>query len=78
MPEGTQITWGAKTLSSEVVTATFCKGFEDITYQTAFDQPEIITKVIKSNFADAYGERQKNPRGMEIRKKTSSSQNLIL
>ncbi|KAK3737119.1 hypothetical protein RRG08_016425 [Elysia crispata] len=54
----------------KIVTATFCKGSEDITYQTGFDLPEVSVKVIKSNFslADAYGKRRKNPRGVEIRK----------
>ena len=63
----------------KIVTATFCKGSEDITYQTALDQPEVRVKVIKSNFslADAYGERRKNPKGVEIEKKTSSSPNLF-
>ena len=43
----------------KIVTATFCKGSEDITYQTAFNQPEVSVKVIIFNFspADAYRKR---------------------
>ncbi|KAK3757196.1 hypothetical protein RRG08_042880 [Elysia crispata] len=63
----------------KIVTAAFCKGSEYTTYQTAFDQREDSVKVIKSNFnlADAFGERRKKPREVEIRKKkqkTSASQ----
>ena len=70
--EHAQTTWGVKTLSSEdIIDCNFFTGSEDITYQTAFDQPEGSVKVIKSNFslADAYGERRKNSRGVEINKK---------
>ncbi|RUS68512.1 hypothetical protein EGW08_023726 [Elysia chlorotica] len=54
-----------------MVSVAFSKGSEEIVYQTAFDQPEIRAKVLKSNFdlATSSGGIRKRPRGIETSKK---------
>ena len=54
-----------------MVSFAFSKGSEHFVYQTAFDQPEIRAKVLKTNFdlAASSGEICKIPRGVETSKK---------
>ena len=57
---------------NKIVCAKFCKGSEELIYQTAFDQTEISVQVLKTSvhLPSACSENHKNPRGIETGKKS--------